>query len=275
MMQGVSVKMITGDHQAIARETARQLGMGDNISSAANLPTLAAGDAPPTTLGRDYGEMITNSDGFAGVYPEHKFLIVETLRQLGHSVGMTGDGVNDAPALKKADVGIAVEGATDAARAAADLVLTAPGLSVIVDAIEISRAIFQRMKNYVIYRVACTIQLLLFFFVAVFAFEPHWYNDKSVWANGCIVEARKFALQARIAALDRIVQASFLGILQILFEDEFLSSVNVRDLGTAQQKRREPVIRVARRGVLGQQRVESLLGRSRHHHTVLAVLVAG
>jgi H+-transporting ATPase len=178
MMQGVSVKMITGDHQAIARETARQLGMGDNISSAANLPTLAAGDAPPTTLGRDYGEMITNSDGFAGVYPEHKFLIVETLRQLGHSVGMTGDGVNDAPALKKADVGIAVEGATDAARAAADLVLTAPGLSVIVDAIEISRAIFQRMKNYVIYRVACTIQLLLFFFVAVFAFEPHWYNDK-------------------------------------------------------------------------------------------------
>jgi H+-transporting ATPase len=123
--------------------TARQLGMGDNISSAANLPTLAAGDAPPTTLGRDYGEMITNSDGFAGVYPEHKFLIVETLRQLGHSVGMTGDGVNDAPALKKADVGIAVEGATDAARAAADLVLTAPGLSVIVDAIIIARCIFQ------------------------------------------------------------------------------------------------------------------------------------
>ena len=88
------------------------------------------------------------------VFPEHKFLIVETLRQRGFSVGMTGDGVNDAPALKKADVGIAVEGATDAARAAADLVLTAPGLSVIVDAIVISRCIFQRMKNYVIYRVA-------------------------------------------------------------------------------------------------------------------------
>ena len=83
-------------------------------------------------------------DGFAQVFPEHKFLIVEALRQRGWSVGMTGDGVNDAPALKKADVGIAVEGATDAARAAADLVLTAPGLSVIVDAIVISRCIFQR-----------------------------------------------------------------------------------------------------------------------------------
>ena len=124
--------------------------------------------------------MIEKSDGFAQVFPEHKFLIVEALRQRGWSVGMTGDGVNDAPALKKADVGIAVEGATDAARAAADLVLTAPGLSVIVDAIVISRCIFQRMKNYVIYRVACTIQLLLFFFFAVFSFHPRYYNDEHV-----------------------------------------------------------------------------------------------
>ena len=178
MQQGVIVKMITGDHRAIARETARTLGMGDSIGTAENLPNIEAGEKPPTTLGRDYGEMVEKSDGFAQVHPEHKFLIVEVLRQRGWSVGMTGDGVNDAPALKKADVGIAVEGATDAARAAADLVLTAPGLSVIVDAIEISRAIFQRMKNYVIYRVACTIQLLLFFFVAVFAFEPQWYNNK-------------------------------------------------------------------------------------------------
>ena len=177
MMQGVLVKMITGDHRAIARETARTLGMGDEIGNAENLPTIKPGEAPPKTLGRDYGPMIERSDGFAQVFPEHKFLIVEALRQRGWSVGMTGDGVNDAPALKKADVGIAVEGATDAARAAADLVLTAPGLSVIVDAIVISRCIFQRMKNYVIYRVACTIQLLLFFFFAVFSFHPQQYDE--------------------------------------------------------------------------------------------------
>merc|ERR1719163_161918 len=177
MMQGVSVKMITGDHRAIARETARSLGMGDSIGTAETLPTLEPGDPIPDTLGREYGPAIENCDGFAQVFPEHKFLLVEALRQRGHMVGMTGDGVNDAPALKKADVGIAVEGATDAARAAADLVLTAPGLSVIVDAIVIARCIFQRMKNYVIYRVACTIQLLLFFFFAVFSSHPHQYNQ--------------------------------------------------------------------------------------------------
>merc|ERR1719390_206049 len=129
-------------------------------------------------LGANYGGLVENADGFAQVYPDHKFTIIEILRQRGWVVGMTGDGVNDAPALKKADVGIAVEGATDAARAASDLVLTAPGLSVIVDAIVISRCIFQRMKNYVIYRVACTFQLLLFFFFAVFSFHPRYYNDE-------------------------------------------------------------------------------------------------
>ena len=184
MMQGVSVKMITGDHRAIARETARSLGMGDSIGTAETLPTLEPGDPIPDTLGRDYGPAIENCDGFAQVFPEHKFLLVEALRQRGHMVGMTGDGVNDAPALKKADVGIAVEGATDAARAAADLVLTAPGLSVIIEAIIISRCIFQRMKNYVIYRVACTVQLLLFFFFALWMFDPTQYNAKMAKFGG-------------------------------------------------------------------------------------------
>lgn len=174
--QGSQVKMITGDHAAIAKETCRQLGMGDEILLPDGLPNFDPTGEIPDTLGEDYGDLIEGCDGFAQVFPEHKFLIVEALRQKGYSCGMTGDGVNDAPALKKADVGIAVQGATDAARAAADLILTAPGLSVIVDAIVLSRAIFQRMKNYVIYRVACTIQLLSFFFLAVLFIQPKKYN---------------------------------------------------------------------------------------------------
>ncbi|CAD7774806.1 Potassium-transporting ATPase ATP-binding subunit [Candidatus Methanoperedenaceae archaeon GB37] len=111
------------------------------------------------------------ADGFAEVYPEHKYSIVESLQARGHIVGMTGDGVNDAPALKKADVGIAVEGATDAARSAADIVLTLPGLSVIIDAIKESRKIFQRMKSYAIYRIAETIRVLLFMTLAILIFN--------------------------------------------------------------------------------------------------------
>jgi H+-transporting ATPase len=173
---GCMVKMITGDHAAIAKETARQLGMGTEILKADSLPTLDTSKPMPKTLGDDYGEMIENVNGFAQVFPEHKFLIIEALRQRGWVVGMTGDGVNDAPALKRADVGIAVEGATDTAAAAADIVLTAPGLSVMIDAIVISREIFQRIKNYLVYRVAVTYQLLMFFTLCVFAFRPHHYG---------------------------------------------------------------------------------------------------
>ncbi len=174
MANGVAVKMITGDHVAIAKETARQLGIGTNILNAAGLPSLDANGKPPKDLETHTPRMIA-ADGFAQVFPEHKFLIVEALRRAGYSVGMTGDGVNDAPALKRADIGIAVQGATDAARAAADIVLTSPGLSVVVDAITIARGIFRRMQNFVIYRVACTLQLLVFFYIAVVAFQPSDY----------------------------------------------------------------------------------------------------
>jgi len=112
------------------------------------------------------------------VFPEHKFLVVETYRQLGYKCGMTGDGVNDAPALKRADVGIAVAGATDAARAAADIVLTQEGLSTIILGMEIARQIFARMKSFLTYRIAATLQLLTFFFIAVFAFNPSEYGTK-------------------------------------------------------------------------------------------------
>ena len=115
------------------------------------------------------------------MFPEHKYLIVECLRELGYKVGMTGDGVNDAPALKRADVGVAVMGCTDAARAAADIVLTQEGLSTIVKGIVIARKIFVRIRNFIIYRIAATLQLLVFFFIAVFAFKPTAYD--STWPS--------------------------------------------------------------------------------------------
>eukprot|EP00241_Pyramimonas_parkeae_P004648 CAMPEP_0114255710 /NCGR_PEP_ID=MMETSP0058-20121206/17717_1 /TAXON_ID=36894 /ORGANISM="Pyramimonas parkeae, CCMP726" /LENGTH=939 /DNA_ID=CAMNT_0001370133 /DNA_START=201 /DNA_END=3020 /DNA_ORIENTATION=+ len=169
---GVGVKMITGDHKVIAKETCRALGMGTNILGVESLPDVDTSGYIPEDVGQRYGEVIERADGFAQVFPEHKFLITEALRQRGFKVGMTGDGVNDAPAIKKADIGIAVDGATDAARAAADIVLTTPGLGVIVDAIVLSRCIFNRMKNYVIYRIACTFQLLVFFFCGVMFLHP-------------------------------------------------------------------------------------------------------
>merc|ERR1719345_687089 len=173
---GVAVKMITGDHLLIALETSRVLDMGGIIETAEGLPLLdPETKAKPQNLGRDYGDKFLAADGFAQTYPEHKYLIVEGLRELGYRVGMTGDGVNDSPALKRADVGIAVFGATDAAKAAADIVLTEPGLSTIIDGILISRRIWCRVRSFLTYRIAATLQLLCFFFISVFAYRPNKY----------------------------------------------------------------------------------------------------
>merc|ERR1712070_346292 len=173
---GVAVKMITGDHLLIAMETARVLDMGDCIQSAEGLPLLdKETKKKPDNLGRDYGDRFLAADGFAQTYPEHKYLIVEGLRELGYRVGMTGDGVNDSPALKRADVGIAVYGATDAAKAAANIVLTEAGLSTIVEGILISRRIWCRVRSFLTYRIAATLQLLCFFFIAVFLYRPNEY----------------------------------------------------------------------------------------------------
>ncbi len=162
---GVKVLMVTGDQQAIARETASQLGLGDRILAAG-----VFGDADHAEDGALDG-LIESADGFAQVIPEHKFHIVERLQKLGHIVGMTGDGVNDAPALHRADCGIAVSGATDAARAAASIVLVSPGLSVIIEAIKESRKIFQRMTSYAIYRIAETLRVLLFMTLSILVFN--------------------------------------------------------------------------------------------------------
>ena len=162
---GVKVKMVTGDALAIALETAKKLGMGTNILDASGLGDAKRKESPAETAA------IENADGFAQVFPEHKFHIVDILQQRAHIVGMTGDGVNDAPALKKADCGIAVSDATDAARAAASIVLLTPGLSVIIDAMKESRKIFQRMNSYAIYRIAETLRVLLFMTLAILIFN--------------------------------------------------------------------------------------------------------
>ncbi|KAH9589156.1 Cation-transporting P-type ATPase [Trypanosoma melophagium] len=173
---GVDVKMITGDHVLIAREMCRMLNLDPNILTADKLPKVDVNDMPDD-LGEKYGDMMLGVGGFAQVFPEHKFMIVETLRQRGFTCAMTGDGVNDAPALKRADVGIAVQGATDAARAAADMVLTGPGLSVVVEAMLVSRQVFQRMLSFLTYRISATLQLVCFFFIACFSLTPRDYGS--------------------------------------------------------------------------------------------------
>ncbi|MEZ6097821.1 MAG: plasma-membrane proton-efflux P-type ATPase [Pirellulaceae bacterium] len=162
---GCSVKMVTGDQIAIGREIASQLDMGRNLVDAKVFQETSYHEAAQVD------QLIEQADGFAQVYPEHKFHIVDVLQKHGHIVGMTGDGVNDAPALKKADCGIAVSGATDAARAAADIVLLSPGLSVVIDAIKEARKIFQRMTSYAIYRIAETIRVLLFMTLSILVFN--------------------------------------------------------------------------------------------------------
>lgn len=159
---GVAVKMITGDHIAIARQIASRLGLGQRFATAEDV--FSDKTAPDVSA-------VMQQDGYAQVFPEHKFRIVQTLQSGGHLVGMTGDGVNDAPALRQADVGIAVSGASDAARAAADLVLTEPGLGVIRGAVEEARRIFERMNAYAIFRIAETIRVMLFMTLSILVFE--------------------------------------------------------------------------------------------------------
>ncbi|PON80994.1 P-type ATPase [Trema orientale] len=189
---GVNVKMITGDQLAIGKETGRRLGMGTNMYPSSSL----LGQSKDESIaGLPVDELIEKADGFAGVFPEHKYEIVKRLQDRKHICGMTGDGVNDAPALKKADIGIAVADATDAARGASDIVLTEPGLSVIVSAVLTSRAIFQRMKNYTIYAVSITIRIVLGFLLLAliwkFDFSPFMVLIIAILNDGTIMTISK------------------------------------------------------------------------------------
>ncbi|CAA7400718.1 unnamed protein product [Spirodela intermedia] len=190
---GVNVKMITGDQLAIAKETGRRLGMGTNMYPSSSL--LGGDDRDESIAAIPVDELIEKADGFAGVFPEHKYNIVKKLQERKHICGMTGDGVNDAPALKAADIGIAVADATDAARSASDIVLTEPGLSVIISAVLTSRAIFQRMKNYTIYAVSITIRIVLGFLLLAlvweFDFSPFMVLVIAVLNDGTIMTISK------------------------------------------------------------------------------------
>jgi H+-transporting ATPase len=165
---GIQIKMVTGDDVAIGREISRKIGLGEDIQPAARL---FRKDTDIDHLSAQAIDQIEKADGYARVFPEHKYGIVRALQSRGHIVGMTGDGVNDAPAIKEADVGIAVSGATDAARTAASLVLTAPGLSVIVRAVQEARKIFERMNSYAIYRIVETIRIMFFVVLAIVFFN--------------------------------------------------------------------------------------------------------
>ena len=201
--RGIEVKMITGDNVAIAREISGQLGLGINIQPATDL-------FPETCqceLDSAAAQKIERANGFAEVFPEHKYSIVKALQDRGHLVAMTGDGVNDAPALKQAEVGIAVSGATNAAQSAAALVLTEPGLKVIIHAVEEARRIFERMMSYTVYRIAMTISIMVFVVAAMLS-----YNVFPLTAMMIII----------LALLDDIP------IMTIAYDNTYLSPTPVR-----------------------------------------------
>ncbi|XP_072969498.1 plasma membrane ATPase-like [Typha angustifolia] len=243
---GVNVKMITGDQLAIAKETGRRLGMGTNMYPSSSLLGQHK-DASIAALPVD--ELIEKADGFAGVFPEHKYEIVKRLQEMKHICGMTGDGVNDAPALKKADIGIAVADATDAARSASDIVLTEPGLSVIISAVLTSRAIFQRMKNYTIYAVSITIRIVLgFMLIALiwkFDFSPFMVLIIAILNDGTIMTISKDRVKPspmpdswklKEIFATGIVFGSYLALMTVIFfwamrdTDFFSDKFNVRSL---------------------------------------------
>ena len=147
---GVSVKMLTGDALPVARVVARELGLGEVVRA----PDLRSAQGDGSSAA---DRLVESSSGFAEVFPEDKFLVVKRLQEAGHIVGMTGDGVNDAPALRQAEVGIAVESATDVAKGAASVVLTTEGLGAIVDLVKNGRAIYQRVLTWIINKVSRTI----------------------------------------------------------------------------------------------------------------------
>lgn len=188
---GIRSLMLTGDSQAIAREIAGQVGIGNRIHRAAELKNLSH---------EEQITLIDGSDGFAEVYPEDKYNIVHLLQDEGHMVGMTGDGVNDSPALKQAELGTAVSSATDVAKASASVVLTKPGLGEIIDTITVSRRTYQRMLTWVINKITKVVEVVVLFTVGYF-----WLHNMiiSLLGMSLLVFANDFVTMS--IATDRVV----------------------------------------------------------------------
>ncbi|KAG9137970.1 hypothetical protein Leryth_022457 [Lithospermum erythrorhizon] len=223
----IHLQLTLRDQLAIGKETGRRLGMGTNMYPSS---ALLGQDKDESIAALPIDELIEKADGFAGVFPEHKYEIVKRLQARKHICGMTGDGVNDAPALKKADIGIAVDDATDAARSASDIVLTEPGLSVIISAVLTSRAIFQRMKNYTIYAVSITIRIVLGFMLLAliwkFDFPPFMVLIIAILNDGTIMTISKDRVKPsplpdswKLAEIftTGVILGSYLAVMTVIF----------------------------------------------------------
>ncbi|OIO27332.1 plasma-membrane proton-efflux P-type ATPase [Candidatus Micrarchaeota archaeon CG1_02_60_51] len=216
---GVKPIMLTGDNIAVAREIAAQAGIGTRIARISEIRALPE---------REQADAVLASGGIAEIYPEDKFWVVKLIQSRGKMVGMTGDGVNDAPALKQAELGIAVSTATDVAKAAAGMVLTEPGTKVILEAVKTSREAFQRMLTWTVKKVARSIQFMLILMAGFF-----WFHDVIVSINGLIflmiindfltmslaIDNSRASKKPNLWELGSITRASaFVGVLFFLIE---------------------------------------------------------
>jgi H+-transporting ATPase len=157
---GISVKMLTGDSLPIAKQIAKEVGLGDKVARMADVESTRSQDGMVAV------EVVDESDGFAEIYPEGKYQIVKGLQAEKHVVGMTGDGINDAAALKQAEVGIAVSNATDVAKGSASVVLTEEGLSNVVNLVTTGRMIYQRILTWIFNKIVKTFQVVMFVIIA-------------------------------------------------------------------------------------------------------------
>ena len=187
---GLRPMMLTGDNIAIAKEIAGQVGIGVNIVRTADMREKSDDEQL---------RVVEAGSGFAEIYPEDKYRIVKLLQSAGHMVGMTGDGVNDAPALKQAEMGIAVSSSTDVAKASASVVLTEPGIAVIIDAVTSSRKIYQRMLTWVLNKVTKVIE-----FIGLITLSFLWLHDivLSLLGMSLLVFANDFVTMS--LATDRV-----------------------------------------------------------------------